>query len=438
MNAKIKKTFYDWCIKNNRQDLLDRWDYSMNNCNPDEIGYSTDTKYYFKCSEGKHPSSPYKISNITRYWDKAKVDCIYCNSFAQWGIDNICEDFLDKYWDYDKNTDIDPWLLPKAARQRVWLKCQDVDDHDSYDIIAHSFYAGQRCPYCSRKRIHPKDSFATYNIERLGEDFLEKYWDYDKNTVDPYTLSSHTDSSKVWIKCQDVDYHDSYEVRPRDYSNGKSNCPYCHMVKVHPLDSLGAKYPEVFDVWSDKNNASPYEISPHSDRKMYFKCNCGKHKDYFERVQRVVDREFECVQCRIEDTQSHLQTKVNKYLKSLGYTYYNEYDCSLLGTNPKTGRRLPYDTEVIIDDAHRLIIEVMGQQHYDVCSWHKFIANKKGTTPEEELEYIRYKDELKRKYAIEQGYEYLAIPYWTEKDHSYKSLIDEKIHKILSKTQQND
>lgn len=438
MNAKIKQTFYDWCIKNNRQDLLNRWDYSMNNNNPDEIGYSTDIKYYFKCASGKHPSTPYKISNITRYWDKAKVECVYCNSFAQWGIDNICEDFLERYWDYDKNVDVDPWLLPKAARQRIWLKCQDANYHNSYDIITDSFYAGQRCPYCSRKRIHPQDSFAAYNTRRLGESFLEKYWDYDKNTVNPYAISSHADSCKVWIKCQDVDYHDSYEVRPRDYSNGKSNCPYCHMIKVHPLDSLGEKYPEVFDVWSDKNKVSPYEISPHSDKKMYFKCNCGKHSDYFERVQRVVDREFECVQCRIEDTQSHLQTKVNKYLKSLNYTYYNEYDCSLLGTNPKTGRRLPYDTEVIIDDTHRLIIEVMGQQHYEVCSWHKLIADKKGITPEEELKYIQYKDELKRRYAIEQGYEYLAVPYWTEKDHSYKSLINEKIHKILSKTQQND
>lgn len=438
MNAKIKQTFYDWCIKNNRQDLLDRWDCSTNNCNPYEIGYSTDTKYYFKCSEGKHPSSPYKISNITRYWDKAKVDCIYCNSFAQWGIDNICDDFLERYWDYDKNIGVDPWLLPKAARQRIWLKCQDTDYHNSYDIIADSFYAGQRCPYCSRKRIHPQDSFAAYNARRFGEDFLEKYWDYDKNTIGPYTISSHSNSCKVWIKCQNVDHHGSYEVRPKDYSSNKSNCPYCHMVKIHPLDSLGTKFPEVFDVWSDKNNVSPYETSPHSDRKMYFKCNYGKHKDYFERVQRVVDREFECVQCRIEATQSHLQTKVNKYLKSLGYTYYNEFDCSLLGTNPKTGRRLPYDTEVIIDDSYRLIIEVMGQQHYEVCSWHKFIADKKGVTPEEELQYLQYKDELKRQYAIEQGYGYLAIPYWTEKDHSYKTLIDNKIHEILSKTQQND
>lgn len=438
MNGKIKQTFYDWCRKNNRQDLLDRWDYDKNHKSPSEIGVSTKVAYYFKCKQNKHPSSLYKIQNITSHWDKASVDCIYCNSFAQWGIDNICSDFVDRYWDYEKNKDVNPWLLPKAARQRIWLKCQCIDYHESYDIIAHSFYDGQRCPYCSRKRIHPKDSFAEYNIQRLGDDFLNKYWDYDKNIVDPYTISSHTDSCKVWIKCQDVDYHGSYEVRPHDYSNGKSNCPYCHMVKVHTLDSLGSKYPEVCDVWSDKNNASPYGVAPGSFRKMYFKCNCGKHKDYLEYIYRVVDREFECVQCRIEDTQSHLQTKVNKYLKSLNHTYYNEYDCSLLGTNPKTGRRLPYDTEVIIDDTHRLIIEVMGQQHYEVCSWHKLIAAKKGITPEEELKYIQYKDELKRQYAIGQGYEYLAIPYWTEKGHSYKSLIDEKIHKILSTTQQND
>lgn len=432
MNSKIKKTFYDWCMEKNRQDLLDRWDYTNNQKLPSEIGAATKAIYYFKCDKNKHPSSPYKIQNITRYWDKAKVDCIYCNSFAQWGIDNICEDFLERYWDCDKNAGVNPWLLPKAARQIIWIKCQDTDYHGSYNIAAHTFYTGQRCGYCNCSRVHPQDSFAAYNFKRLGDDFLDKYWDYEKNTINPFTISSHSDSCKVWIKCQDVNYHSSYDVRPHDFSAGKSNCPYCHMIKVHPLDSLGTKHPEVFDIWSEKNNFSPYEVSLGSSRKAYFKCNCGKHKDYCERIYRVVDREFECVNCRIEATTSHLQTKVNKYLKSLNYTYYNEYDCSLLGTNPKTGRRLPYDTEVLIDDTHRLIIEVMGRQHYDVCSWHKFIANKKGTTPEDELHYIQYKDEIKCMYAIEQGYDYLAIPYWTEQDQSYRKLIDDKIHEILS------
>ena len=438
MNAKIKKTFYDWCIENNRQDLLDRWDCNKNLQSSSEIGSTTKFSYYFRCARGIHPSTSYKISCITRHWDNAKVDCVCCNSFAQWGIDNVCEDFLEKYWDYDKNIDVDPWILPKAARQVIWIKCQNTDYHGSYDVSAHTFHSGQRCGYCSRARVHPQDSFAAYNIGRFGDDFLEMYWDYDKNTVNPYNISSHSDSCKVWIKCQVVNHHGSYDVRPKDYSSNKSNCPYCHMIRVHPLDSLGEKCPEVFDVWSDKNKISPYEVSPHSDRRAYFKCNCGKHEDYFERIQRVADREFECIKCRIEAITSHLQTKVNRYLKSLNYTYYNEYDCSLLGINPKTGRRLPYDTEVVIDDTRRLIIEVMGQQHYDICSWHKLIADKKNTTPEKELQYIQYKDELKRQYALEQGYEYLAIPYWTEKDHSYKVLIDDKIHGILSKTKQND
>ena len=26
----MKQSFYDWCIENNRQDLLDRWDYDLN------------------------------------------------------------------------------------------------------------------------------------------------------------------------------------------------------------------------------------------------------------------------------------------------------------------------------------------------------------------------------------------------------------------------
>ena len=38
----------------------------------------------------------------------------------------------------------------------------------------------------------------------------------------------------------------------------------------------------------------------------------------------------------------------------------------------------------------------------------------------------------KKQYALSQGYYYLEIPYWTESDESYKTLIDEKIKSILT------
>lgn len=38
----------------------------------------------------------------------------------------------------------------------------------------------------------------------------------------------------------------------------------------------------------------------------------------------------------------------------------------------------------------------------------------------------------KKQFALSHGYYYLAIPYTAENDESYKSMIDTKIHEILS------
>ena len=43
-----------------------------------------------------------------------------CNSFAYWGIDNICDDFLEKYWDYERNT-VDPWNVAYGSNKKVWI-----------------------------------------------------------------------------------------------------------------------------------------------------------------------------------------------------------------------------------------------------------------------------------------------------------------------------
>ena len=40
---KFKKSVSDWCVENNRFDILDRWDYDMNITNPSDISiYSKD------------------------------------------------------------------------------------------------------------------------------------------------------------------------------------------------------------------------------------------------------------------------------------------------------------------------------------------------------------------------------------------------------------
>lgn len=38
MNIKNKESLYDWCINNNKKDIVDRWDYTLNKKSPKEIG----------------------------------------------------------------------------------------------------------------------------------------------------------------------------------------------------------------------------------------------------------------------------------------------------------------------------------------------------------------------------------------------------------------
>jgi hypothetical protein len=73
----------------------------------------------------------------------------------------------------------------------------------------------------------------------------------------------------------------------------------------------------------------------------------------------------------------------------------------------------------------------MGEQHFKLNGWHKKKAKLRNTTPEYELRWQRIKDRYKRLVAKSNGYFYLAIPYWTEKDESYKQLIDNKIAEII-------
>lgn len=134
--------------------------------------------------------------------------------------------------------------------------------------------------------------------------------------------------------------------------------------------------------------------------------------------------------------ESKLQKKVCKYIESnYQYAIIHEYACMLRAINPKTNHALPYDNQILISDKDNLIIEVHGVQHYSSASnYTALAAQKHGITPEEELAEIQWRDEYKKQYAIAQGYYYLAIPYWTENDESYKAIIDNKIQEILNNT----
>lgn len=76
-----KQTFEEWCLSNNRHDILDLWDYEKNDKLPSEIPYGTKQKYYFKCPNGIHESELRRILNIVDRPDHKLIckECEYNN-----------------------------------------------------------------------------------------------------------------------------------------------------------------------------------------------------------------------------------------------------------------------------------------------------------------------------------------------------------------------
>ena len=227
----INKTFYEWCVENNRMDLNDRFDVELNKCTTHDIGCKSNRKWYFKCPRGLHESELYVMHFVTRNKDKNLV-CRKCNSLAQVVIDNFGEDYLWRHW-------------------------------------------------------HPD------------------------NTISPWDITAYGAKNKVKIQCDKKEYH-VYEQIPISFAQG-IKCPYCINRKVHPLDSFGAMFPEMIFRWSDKNDTSPYEYAPHSEKKAWFKCPNGKHEDYLQKICNAVTYGFTCRKCENERAGLQKRGENNKF-----------------------------------------------------------------------------------------------------------------------------
>ena len=114
-------SFGQWCIDSDRQDLLNRWDYDLNKKDPFDVSGWDNGKYYFKCPNLNplHPSELKSICNLRNKPGSSR--CTGCDSFAQWGIDNICDNFLEKYW--SKKNSVNPFTILSGSSGKVWIKC---------------------------------------------------------------------------------------------------------------------------------------------------------------------------------------------------------------------------------------------------------------------------------------------------------------------------
>ena len=209
------------------------------------------------------------------------------------------------------------------------------------------------------------ESFAKYHIENTDSKFLETYWDWDKNIISPYDIlkCSH---KKVWIKCQNKKYHESYEVACNHFTHG-SRCPYCHHYHglVNYFDSLGFLYHDIAKmIVEDRRNNLTYEdtykIVPLSEKKYYYKClKCGKYSSKKIQLSSLVKNTTSCRYC--SDGISIPNKFMGNILKQLNEEFITE-----LSSKEFSGKNYFYYDFYL--PKHKMIIEMNGLQHYEECS----------------------------------------------------------------------
>ena len=224
--SKIKKSLKEWCIENNRLDLLDEWDYDKNDdLTPDDVSYGTKNKYYWTCSQ--HHS--YDLSPKSRTGQNQ--NCPYCsnhrllqgyNDLEMYCRKNNKQHILDE-WNYEENKKLGYTpqnVTPKSSKQVYW-KCQK--GHSYPAKISNKVIHNSTCPYCSNKKVlKGYNDLETYYKKNNLEYILSEY-NYNKNIINPDEIlyGSHTE---VWWKCSICGHEFHTQAR---YRLKHPQCPVC-------------------------------------------------------------------------------------------------------------------------------------------------------------------------------------------------------------------
>ena len=275
-------------IATQRPDLLKFWDYEKNGkIKPEFVSQYSNKIFWWVCPKCKQ-SYRMKVNDKT---GQKHSGCPICaNKRIVQGVNDLftTNPELKTEWDYEKNT-IDPYVISKGSRQKVWWKCKFGHSWQTAIYVRANMKCG--CPICAHQAVDGTNSFA-----QLYPDLL-KEWNYEKNNRDPYTVLPAS-NLKFWWKCSKCGHE--WETALSHRTLGRRGCPYCaHQVLVKGKNDLATQFPEIAKEWNyEKNILKPDEVSGGTNKKYWWKCSkCGHEWECV--VASRTKRNSKCPICRM-------------------------------------------------------------------------------------------------------------------------------------------
>ena len=342
-NHKLLSGFNDLATVN--PEVAAEWNYEKNGTlTPDQVKYSANIKVWWKCPNG-HEWEAYVFNRSKGH------GCPYCsNSSAMAGYNDLAttNPELIKEWDYENNGDLMPSDVLAGSHKKVWWKCSKGH---SWKAEVKSRSEGQKCPYCSNKRVLVGyNDLYTYCINNNREDLINEF-DEAKNgfSMKDVTIGS---AKILWWKCPKGH---SYQAAAHRRIRTGSGCGICsHNILMKNENDLLTTNPEIAQEWDyDKNDCNPDEVMAGSNIKKYWFI-CPKGHSY-QATPLSRKKGSNCPICSMETHTSFPEKAIFFYIKQYFDKAMENYRSAFLGRK---------ELDIFIPDL-KVAIE------YDGVAWHK-------------------------------------------------------------------
>lgn len=204
------------------------------------------------------------IVDINCERDAITIKNQYITTRKENSIASIRPDLVE-FWDYEKNGSITPEMVTLGTGQRFYWKCRLCSQ--SYLNYPSRIAEGSVCSKHRNLLKREGNDLATKHPELL------KYWDYDKNDVEPSEIYGGGERIVYW-KCEKGH---SYTKSILKHIRGEG-CPVCSGKKVLPgFNDLQTLRPDIASTWNYAKNGNvlPSQITEHSNKKYWWICDKG-------------------------------------------------------------------------------------------------------------------------------------------------------------------
>lgn len=239
-------------------------------------------KIWWQCSLGHEFEA--KVEQRTKLDSK----CPYCSGLLATKENCLSTKRPDLLliWNYKKNENINPENIKEFSGKKVWWKC--TNEHEWFAPVSR-VSKGSRCPYCSGKYVHDKNS-----LENLYPDVAKQWHPIKNGLIKPNEVTSQSPKKHWWI----CNFGHEWQTAIQHRTIRKTNCPYCSNQKVNNENNLLVKFPEIVKEWDyEKNeNLIPEQFVFGSNKKVYWKCSRGH--SWQTTIQQRTIQKTECPLCR--------------------------------------------------------------------------------------------------------------------------------------------